>query len=919
MKNHQISQKVYNNLFYNYPLANQILDNEGYIIDVNKTWIELLGYKRDEVIGKIFSIFISPEYRDAINKDFAANISNGGCKDKQVILLHKDGHEIHILFNGHVEADEGGNITQIYCIFQDITKRIETENKLKYHLKYQRLISNISSSFVGNFDLNESINHLLQKIGEFTNACRAYVFRINADEKHLDNTHEWCAEDIDPQIGNLKNLKISNMQWSLNKLHKGEAILIKDVSKLPKEASNEKEAFEYQGIKSLVALPIFIFDRLIGFIGFDKVDEYITDTKEFHQVLKISSEILANSIHSTETEERVKRSEIQYRTLFESAGDGISLIKDGLITDCNTKTLDMFACRKDDIIGYSPAKLSPPLQYDGYSSTEKAPAEIKKVMNGKQHSFSWLHKRLDGSLFDTEITLSAINISSENYVLAMIRDVSERKNTEKTISENQSNLTALIENTANLIWSIDNDYKLIIANSNFLKRIKEIYGTELKNGDSILDKKSISQDLYQSWKTNYDTALSGKRFSEEITSTTLEQRTYEYTYNPIINEKGEIKGVSIIGRDITEFKKNIQEINKLSAAVNQSSNAIVITDTDANIEYVNQKFTEISDYNHEELIGNNPRVLSAGKHDKTFYAKLWHTIKSGEIWEGEFHNKTKEGHFYYERASITPLKDDEGNIVNYLGIKQDITERKLLEKHAKQQYLQLEEQNRDLEAFSHTVAHDLKNPLARIMSFSTLLVDDFDIIHEDEKIQFLKTIIKGGENAIQIINSLLLFASVRKKNVKTEPLQMSAIVKNTIERFSELKKVKGAAIKAPNKWPEVVGYPDWIEEAWVNYLSNALKYGGEEPQIEFGYNHIKPKENQKTYIRFWIKDTGPGISVKNQKLLFEKFERLEQVNITGHGLGLSIVKSIINKLDGQVGVESQLGKGCTFYFTLPTK
>ncbi|MEA3444388.1 MAG: response regulator [Bacteroidota bacterium] len=227
---------------------------------------------------------------------------------------------------------------------------------------------------------------------------------------------------------------------------------------------------------------------------------------------------------------------------------------------------------------------------------------------------------------------------------------------------------------------------------------------------------------------------------------------------------------------------------------------------------------------------------------------------------------------------------------------------------------QLEEQNKDLDDFSHTVAHDLKNPLGSMMNFSNLIVDSFDEFSKDEIRYYLSLIAKEGERTQQIINSLLLFAKIRKTDVELKELNMSVIVNKTIKRLSEMINEKNASIKLHDNWPVALGYPDWIEEVWINYLSNALKYGGVMPQIEIGYDMFDP---QKENIRFWIKDFGKGISEKNQNLLFKKFEQLDQVNITGHGLGLSIVSSIINKLGGKVGVESKIGEGSLFYFTLP--
>ena len=250
-------------------------------------------------------------------------------------------------------------------------------------------------------------------------------------------------------------------------------------------------------------------------------------------------------------------------------------------------------------------------------------------------------------------------------------------------------------------------------------------------------------------------------------------------------------------------------------------------------------------------------------------------------------------------------------------LKIDIIKRKKAEKTLRQHAQQLLERNEELDAFSHTVAHDLKSPLGTIMGFAELLFEDSSKLSKDEKQNYLSIMIKDCNKTQQIINSLLLFASVRKAEIKPVELNMEKIVAESINRLSQMIKKSNAEIILANAWPKAFGYGPCIEEVWTNYLSNALKYGGEPSKIELGSDTGKFEKVPEGMIRFWVRDNGPGISEKNQKLLFKKFERLDQVKTEGHGLGLSIVRRIIEKLGGQVGMESN--NGTLFYFTLPSK
>jgi two-component system sensor histidine kinase/response regulator len=238
---------------------------------------------------------------------------------------------------------------------------------------------------------------------------------------------------------------------------------------------------------------------------------------------------------------------------------------------------------------------------------------------------------------------------------------------------------------------------------------------------------------------------------------------------------------------------------------------------------------------------------------------------------------------------------------------------------------ELQARNEELDAFSHTVAHDLKGPLGHIMGYAYLLRDP-GLVSEEDYRTYVQAIEQGGQRVRNIIDELLLLASVRKlEEIETGPLDMAPIVAEVGHRLSFVIEQYQADLVLPaeDAWPVAVGHGPWIEEVWANYISNALKYGGSPPRIELGADPPPPSppsggtEGEARMVRFWVRDNGPGLTPEEQARLFTPFTRLEQVRAKGHGLGLSIVRRIVEKLGGQVGVESEVGQSSTFSFTLP--
>jgi signal transduction histidine kinase/PAS domain-containing protein len=250
----------------------------------------------------------------------------------------------------------------------------------------------------------------------------------------------------------------------------------------------------------------------------------------------------------------------------------------------------------------------------------------------------------------------------------------------------------------------------------------------------------------------------------------------------------------------------------------------------------------------------------------------------------------------------------------YERAQRELDERKRAEEALHQRTAELEAQNAELDAFSHTVAHDLKNPLGAITGFADLLVEFAEErreISKEKSVLIAKQIVEGAEIMENIIESLMLLAGVRQQQVILEPLDMESTMAQVERSLTSLIDRYGAELELPSSWPTALGYGPWVREVWINYISNAIKYGGRPPRVEVG-----AMADGNGSVRFWVRDNGHGLSAEEQELLFAPFERLSQVRVQGHGLGLSIVRRIVDKLGGKVGVESEIEKGSEFWFSL---
>lgn len=375
--------------------------------------------------------------------------------------------------------------------------------------------------------------------------------------------------------------------------------------------------------------------------------------------------------------------------------------------------------------------------------------------------------------------------------------------------------------------------------------------------------------------------------------------------------------------DISERKRARAELERLTSAIEQSAEIIIITDPEGVIEYVNPAFQRITGYSRQEVLGRNPKLLKSGQQDEMFYRDLWRTIMDGRIWEGQIVNRKKDGALYTEEASISPVRDPSGEIVHFVAVKRDVTEHLKLQQETQRLQAQYQ-QAQKLESVGRLaggVAHDLNNMLSPILGYSEML--QRELTSGDPRRKSLEEIWKAGNRARDLVRRLLAFA--RKQTIELQPVDLNRVVTDfsRLLRRTIREDIKIQTHKADTLKP-VLADVGQIEQVIMNLVVNAqdaMPKGGtltiatSEAELDEGYCEQHPGSRPGRYCVLNISDTGTGMDPEIQDQIFEPF--FSTKGEQGTGLGLASVYGIVKQHNGSIWCYSEPGRGTTFKVYLP--
>lgn len=561
---------------------------------------------------------------------------------------------------------------------------------------------------------------------------------------------------------------------------------------------------------------------------------------------------------------------------------------------------------------------------------------------GSYESEGW-RKRKGGSLFWASVTFTALYNNQGVFTgfAKITRDTTMQKRAEAKIAY----LARMVDKTSDAIFSLSSTFNVLSWN----RAAQALYGFTpeevlLKPAEQVL-----GADITDEYRQEARAELNTRGFWNGEIRHTKKDGTPFWVFLSVTlsrDEKGRADEYICISRDITAQKKaeeekhqlylrieklaterlkeSLKEIADYKYALNRSS-IVAITNADGIITYVNENFCRISQYSSEEVIGQDHRILNSGYHPAAFMRELWETIESGNVWKGEIRNKRKDSTFYWVDATIVPFINDEGKPYQYLSIRTDITERKnaeqelhnlneQLEERVKNRTLQLELVNKELESFSYSVSHDLRAPLRAVSGYSKIVLEDYSNKIDSEGKRLLNNIVGNAKMMGQLIDDLLSFSRLGRKEIAMVDIDMQGLVRGCLQQV--LDNTTGKYVVEVEPLVNCTGDVNMIKQVWVNYIGNAVKYSANNtrPQILIG------SRLENDMIIYYIKDNGVGFDMNYAHKLFGVFQRLHRADeFEGTGVGLALVKRIIAKHNGEVWAESELGKGATFYFSLPQK
>jgi PAS domain S-box-containing protein len=535
-----------------------------------------------------------------------------------------------------------------------------------------------------------------------------------------------------------------------------------------------------------------------------------------------------------------------------------------------------------------------------------------KLQNGEKHQW-----------WNVQIIPENDQANKQQSVLLILKNINRYKIAEEMLLESEQRYQMAIEAADLGIW----DYVIATNKTFYSRRWKSILGyypDELSDRYSEWEELLHPEDKDRMTRSMESFINSDLRVFEAEFRMKHKNGNYVWIKNRAIalrDSSGKLIRLLGTHRDISEEKKSESEFKKLHQAILQSPIAVVITDRLGYIEFCNPAFCKITGWNNQEVIGKKPGILRSGFQPASYYEKLWRTISSGNEWQGEFKNKKKNGEYYWELASISPIRDSFGVITHYVKIAENITYLKKIEKDLKKAKQEAEVANNYKNHFLANMSHEIRTPINTIIGFSELIKNEGLLPQKRNK--YSEIIEENSQSLLRLIDDIIDVSKIEANElkIKKEACQLGELfteLEMTYNNFLKKKQKRNLELvfSLPQETHHDVIFTDpyRLRQILNNLYLNALKYT-EKGKIEVGYSIVN-----ETKLRFFVSDTGAGIPANRLNNIFKRFnynDESREPDTGSSGLGLSICKDLSVLLGGDIAVKSVEGEGSVFYLSLP--
>ncbi len=876
-------------MFEDAPDAYYLSDLKGTIINGNKEAEKITGYDRRELIGSRFinlRELVAPGQKAKILSLLAKNIKGESTGPDEFTLVKKDRTSIFVEISTHPVKIDGKSM--VLGIARDITSRKIIENELRKERDFSQNILDTSQVVILVLDAEGnvvSINPYFEKISGY-----------KIDE-------------------------VKGVNWFAKFLPDRDRAKIKNVFLSVKEGTPVRGLINSILTKSGSEISIEWFNQVLR-----------DESGKIIGVLSTGQDVTSRLL----TEEKIRMSEEKFSKAFETSPYAKIMTRptDGKIIDANEALFKLSGYSRAEVIGKTTEELT---LWVNFNERKKIVDDLKNGISVKNREVQFRKK--SGEIIIGNFFADLVTVGNEKIVLSSIDDITEKKKASENLRLSEERYRNVVDNaTESIVVVQDGVFKF------FNRQVIQVTGFSEKE----FAKKSFIEIIHPD-----DRKMVAERHQKRLLGEKLET---PYTFR-IIDKSGNVKWVEInavlimwAGRpatlnflkDVTKRKqveddlqkrvvevektkkammnvlediekeKNVSEslakdLEKFKLAVEGASDLIVITDAEAKILFANKATEKITGFKVDEIIGFDPGELWGGQMSKDFYQKMWQTIKDEKkVYQGELKNKRKDGEIYDAEVHISPVFDDNGEIIFFLSIEKDITRAKEIDRMKTE--------------FVSIASHQLRTPLTSMKWYTELLLSDKKELTKKQT-DYVHRIYSGSLKMVRLVNDLLNVSRIetgKKFAIEKKKSDITSIVRRVISDQSATVVQNDVKIELIN-WPEhllMMVDEEKLYQVFQNLINNAVRYSNPGGKIKV---ETKPGTGSNIFI---VKDIGMGIPLKQQNRIYEKFFRADNVTNSGKagtGLGLYIVKAIVEGHGGKIWFESGENIGTTFYFELPKK